>query len=185
MKVRTKKAVWSIVLLSTIAFTNCKTTKCGELKKCVSKKNITVNSIKKNTKLSSIKKENNFIKSNWPNSLQEGWLDSTTAQALLTGSLNEKEITKEKCRQRLAWLLFLDSYNANREYQPLAQKLASSSTFKSFGREVLFEKEKNDKYWVIVKREATDLTAQWNDIMKRFEKRDGRLKGLRKKKNTF
>ena len=119
----------------------------------------------------------------WGTSLKEGWLDEGKAQALISksGSVDKEAMTKE-ARERLAWLLLLDSYDLTRADKNLAARLARSKVFRDFGSEKVFEHNEKGKAFVIVQRSASNLKKNWQNIMSRVEAKEPRLSSLRRKK---
>ena len=120
----------------------------------------------------------------WKTSLKEGWLDDSSAQALIstvTGNGAAKEKQLKEARERLAWLLLINSYDLQRADMALAEKLARSNLFKNFGKEEIFEQVEDNKLFIIVKRSNPSLKAEWKAIKEKIEKKEPRLTALRKR----
>ena len=161
--------------------TACKETSTSNIKTTTS--STSSSSLSKTTTEPAEKSKAGIDSEIWREASREGWHNSTRAQATFssTDSSISKENLQKEARERLAWLLLLDSYNVTRNEKSIAQTLATSNFFASFGKEEIYEKKENGRSMVLIIRKGSNLKNDWNNSLGKLESRFPELQKLRKK----
>lgn len=123
--------------------------------------------------------QDNFNKGGWPEQLNEGWLDATTFQALVTTENLSREEALEKARYRLAWLLLIHDYQLTRSDESIAERLAKSKLLGTFGKEKIFETKSGERMSILVRRQDDHLKEDWKAIREKIEAKIPSLKEKR------
>jgi len=133
-------------------------------------------------KKNAILNDDNFSRAQWPTQLQEGWLDDTMFQALVTeeNETTSREEMVNKCMVRLSWLLLISGYDATRQDMPIAEKLAGSKLLQEFGQQTEFFRSEEGRQYMLIRRVAANLKSVWKEMMPKIEEKYPHLKALRK-----
>ncbi|GEM_PF-1886940 len=115
--------------------------------------------------------------------LKEGWVNLQTARAII--SIKEDEMMTEEAenllaRERLAWLLLLESYNLSREDKLIATRLAASESFIELAPETVRSNTHDGVKRILMEKSGSNFQGDWEAFLVRIEKKYPELSAKRK-----
>ena len=118
---------------------------------------------------------------NWSQIIKEGWVDNDTLQAYKRSWYSESiEEHVMKVRERLVWLLLVESYKVTQEDMHIAKRLAKSQLLANLGEEKVFHKVENGKIYILLQKKGRNIKEEWKYALLKIEDKISQLKELRK-----
>ncbi len=115
-----------------------------------------------------------------PQEVKEGWVRENLIQAYYVGKGVEEEEAIFQAKKRLSWLLLIDTYELSKGDEYLAEKVARSKSFQKLGEEKIFKVKEGDIIRILYQRTGENLREKWEDLLKKLENIEPRLKILRR-----